>query len=170
MSQNLREVPLDAVSFAVFQAFERQTPLLAAGDRTALNTMTIGWGGLGTLWKKPVCTVYVRPQRYTYGFMERSAYFTVSFLGQEYQKVLQLCGSKSGREIDKVQACGLTPAYAEGDAPYFEEASLVLVCRKLYQADLCAEQFVDADIDRMIYPGKDYHRAYIGEVVQALQK
>lgn len=170
MEKKLHETEIKELQCKAFQIFENQTPLLTAGNRERLNTMTIGWGGLGTLWSKSVCTVYVRPQRYTYEFMERSGYFTVSVLGADHKKALQICGSKSGRDIDKVRECGLTPAFAEGDAPYFEEAELVLVCRKLYADDLRPENFVDPTIDGAVYPNRDYHRFYIGEVVQVLEK
>ena len=170
MEEILHEVPVKTLTMAPLEDFEKKTPLLTAGDRARLNTMTIGWGGLGTLWGKPVCTVYVRPQRYTYGFMERSVYFTVSFFDADYRAALQLCGSKSGREVDKVGKCGFTTAYAAGDAPYFAQARRVLVCRKLYAADFREEQFADRALAAAVYPEKDYHRTYIGEIVQVLQK
>ena len=78
--------------------------------------------------------------------------------------------SKSGREVDKVKECGFTAAYAAGDAPYFAQARLVLVCRKLYAADFREEQFTDRALTAAVYPEKDYHRVYIGEIVQVLQK
>ena len=100
--------------------------------------MTIGWGGLGELWQKPVCTVYVRQSRYTFQFMESHDYFTVSVLPESRKDVLLLCGTKSGRDTDKISTCGLTVCYGAGDAPFFDEAELVLVCRKLYAQDMTA--------------------------------
>ena len=168
--EQLQQIDLMDLSPRIFSLFQKQTPLLTAGDKEKLNTMTIGWGGLGTLWSKPVCTVYVRPQRYTYEFMERSGWFTVSALDSAYADALRLCGSESGRNRDKVKACGLTVLVSPEGAPYFEEASLVLVCRKLYADDLRPEKFVDPSIDGAVYPGKDYHRFYIGEVVRVLER
>lgn len=168
--EQLQQIDLKDLSPRIFSLFQMRTPLLTAGDAQCLNTMTIGWGGLGTLWSRPVCTVYVRPQRYTYEFMERSGWYTVSVLDDGYRDALQLCGSKSGRDLDKVKACGLTPAFSPEGAPYLEEASLVLVCRKLYADDLCPERFVDASIDGAVYPAKDYHRFYIGEVTRVLKR
>ncbi len=168
--EQLHQIDCGALTPHIFSLFQTQTPLLTAGDKTSLNTMTIGWGGLGTLWAKPVCTVYVRPQRYTYAFMERSACYTVSVLDGAYEEALRLCGSKSGRDTDKVRLCGLTPLFSAEGAPYFAEASLVLVCRKLYADDLRPERFVDASIDGALYPGKDYHRFYVGEVTQVLTR
>lgn len=143
--------------------------LLTAGDRAAHNTMTVAWGGLGVLWGLNVATCYVRPQRHTLGFMEKGAYFTLSAYDASWREALAFCGSKSGRDVDKAQACGLTPAYAAFDAPYFEEAALVLVCKKLYWQDFAPENFLDARIESC-YPAKDYHRMYVGEIVEVLVK
>lgn len=166
----LREVKREDLSCNVFRLFGEGSPLLTAGDRNGLNTMTIGWGGLGTLWGKPVCTVYVRPERYTYDFMEKSDYFTVSAFDSSFRREMAFCGRKSGREVDKVRACGFTPCFAQGDAPYFAEAELVVVCRKLYAQDLREEYLTKAE-DVLPYYEKDgWHRMYIGEVVQVLKK
>lgn len=153
----------------VFSAIGDQWMLITAGDRSASNTMTASWGGMGVLWGKNVVTVYLRPQRYTYEFMEKSDYFTVAFFGEEYRDALKLCGSKSGREVDKVKECGFTLAYGPGDAPYFQEARLVMVCKKLYFDDIDPAHFQDGDIDPKNYPNKDYHRMYIGEIVEILE-
>ena len=118
----LHPVELERLTPEILHVFGRQPPLLTAGDKTGLNTMTIGWCQLGRLWNLPVCTVYVRPERYTYQFMESHDYFTVSILPEEAKKVTALCGSKSGRDMDKVKACGLTVRWGAGDAPFFDEA------------------------------------------------
>lgn len=169
-SQKLHSLTPEALRCFPFTMFEKATPLLTAGDQMQLNTMTIGWGGVGTLWSRPVCTVYVRPQRYTYEFMERQDTFTVSVFDEQWGAAMKLCGARSGRSVDKVKACGFTPAFAGCGAPYFEEAGLVLVCRKLYADDLRPEKFLDPSIDGAIYPQKDYHRMYIGEVLEILKK
>ena len=166
----LHPVELERLTPEILHVFGRQPPLLTAGDKTGLNTMTIGWCQLGRLWNLPVCTVYVRPERYTYQFMESHDYFTVSVLPEEAKKVTALCGSKSGREVDKVKECGFTVAQAECGAPYFEEAELVLVCRKLYWQDMDPAHFLDPGIDGKWYPDQDYHRIYIGEIVECLKK
>ena len=132
----LKAVNPKDLSLETLRLFTGRTPLLTAGDRTACNTMTIGWGGLGELWQKPVCTVYVRQSRYTFQFMESHDYFTVSVLPESHRDVLLLCGTKSGRDTDKISSCGLTVCYGAGNAPFFDEAELVLVCRKLYTQDM----------------------------------
>lgn len=83
--------------------------LVTAGNKDAFNTMTANWGGIGFLWNKPVVYVFIRPERYTFGFMEKSDYFTLSFLGEENKSIHKICGSKSGREVDKIKETGLKP-------------------------------------------------------------
>lgn len=166
----LHEMDRNNLSCEVFQVFHNATPLVTAGTRENYNTMTIGWGGLGTLWSKPVCTVYVRPERYTYGFMEQNDYFTVSVFSKQYQKEMAFCGCMSGRDVDKTKECGFTPCFAQGDAPYFAEAELVLVCKKLYAQDM-TEDCLTAAADVLPYYEKGgWHRMYVGEVVQVLKK
>lgn len=142
--------------------------LLTAGDRERYNTMTVGWAGLGTLWSRPVAMIYVRPQRYTYEFTEEYDFFTLThFAPGEGREAMKLCGSVSGRDVDKFKAAGLTPAFAECGAPYAAEGDLVLVCRKLYAQDMTAESFLDRDVRACCYPGEDYHRMYVGEIIEA---
>ncbi|MBM6885652.1 flavin reductase family protein [Pseudoflavonifractor phocaeensis] len=153
----------------VFSLIGDQWMLLTAGTGEKCNTMTASWGGLGVLWGKPVATVYIRPQRYTLEFVEREEKFTLAFFGEEYRKALALCGSKSGRDIDKVKECGFIVETADG-APYFAQADLVLVCRKAYWQDMDPTHFLDGEIDGKWYPEKDYHRIFIGEIETVLKK
>ncbi|MHB8846404.1 MAG: flavin reductase family protein [Nitrospirota bacterium] len=142
--------------------------LITAGAAESYNTMTASWGGLGVLWERKVATCYIRPNRHTFGFVERSPNFSLSFFGEQHRKALQYCGTHSGRNTDKVKDAGLTPV-KEGGFIYFNEARLVLVCRKLYAQDIDPALFLDPAIESM-YPQKDYHRMYIGEIVKCLRK
>ena len=154
----------------VFSMIGEQWMLVTAGSAERCNTMTASWGGLGVLWGKNVATIYIRPQRYTYQFVEENGYFTLAFFGPAYRQALSLCGSKSGRDVDKIKECGFTVAEAAGGAPYFEQAELVLVCKKLYWQDMDPTHFLDGQIDGTHYPKKDYHRIYVGEIVEVLKK
>ena len=154
----------------VFRVFGTQNALLTAGDRDVCNTMTIGWCQLGRLWSIPVCTVYVRPERYTYAFMESHDYFTVSVLPLSDRQTAQVCGTKSGRDIDKIKECGLTLRRGAGDAPFFDEAEWVLVCRKLYAQDLDESCVLDERVFHHYGAKGGWHRAYTGEVVEAYTK
>ena len=168
---NLQSVDAKTMTPEIFRVFGTQHALLTAGDRTHCNTMTIGWCQLGQLWSRPVCTVYVRPERYTFEWLEDQDYFTVSVLPDALQDVLQFCGTHSGRTVDKVQKCGLTVQYGPGDAPFFEEAEWVLVCKKIYAQDLHPDCVTDG-AGILSYYGENggWHRGYTGEVVAAYQR
>ena len=153
----------------VFSLIGERWMLITAGTGERCNTMTASWGGLGVLWGKPVATVYIRPQRYTLEFVEREERFTLCSFGEEYRRALALCGSKSGRDLDKVKECNFTVETVDG-APYFQQADLVLVCRKLYWQDMDPAHFLDGEIDGKWYPQKDYHRIFIGELETVLKK
>ena len=167
----LQRVELETLTPEVLQVFGRQPPLLTAGDRSGLNTMTIGWCQLGRLWNLPVCTVFVRPERYTYQFMESHDYFTVSVLPPELKKITAFCGSRSGRDVDKVKECGLTVRYGAGDAPFFDEAEWALVCRKLYVQDMDPAACWTREIILPYYGEKGgWHRIYVGRVEEVYKK
>lgn len=166
----LRPMDIKTLAPEIFQVFATQNALLTAGDQEC-NTMTIGWCQLGRLWNLPVCTVYVRPERYTYEFMEKNDYFTVSVLPAEHRKAMAFCGSKSGRDVDKIKACGLTLCRGAGNAPFFDEAELVLVCRKLYVQDMDSACVLDEKAILPFYGEMGgWHRSYTGEVVEAYIK
>ena len=152
-----------------FKLIGKDWMLITAGTKEDFNTMTASWGGFGFLWNKPICHIYIRPHRFTYNFIERYDLFTLSFFDEKYRGCLNICGTKSGRDIDKVKETGLTPAESDNRSIYFKEARLVLECRKIYYQDINPEFFIDNTIESN-YPGKDYHRMYIGEVVNTLKK
>ncbi|MNC25099.1 Flavoredoxin [compost metagenome] len=124
--------------------------------------MTASWGGLGVLWDKNIAICFVRPTRYTYEFLEASDGFTLSFFTEEYRDALEICGASSGRDTDKVEAAGLTVADHAQGLVSFQEARLVLECRKLYYQDLNPQHFLDPSVHEMYH--NDYHRMYIGEI------
>ena len=167
----LRAVDPKTLKPEVYQAFGTQYALLTAGDRDCCNTMTIGWCQLGRLWNQPVCTVYVRPERYTYEFTEKHDYFTVSVMPLEAKQTMAFCGSKSGRDVDKIKECGLTLCYGKEDAPFFDEAELVLVCKKIYMQDLEPNGVLE-DEKILSFYGENggWHRMYVGRVEEAYLK
>ncbi len=162
----LKEIAPESLRENIFSLIGDQWALITAGTAANCNTMTASWGGLGVLWNKNVATIYIRPQRYTREFVERHDCFTLSFFSEDYREQLKLCGAKSGRDTDKIKECGFTVKTAQCGAPYFEEAELVLACRKLYYSDINPDNFFDPGIERN-YSKKDYHRMYIGEIVEA---
>ena len=149
-----------------FTLIGKEKLLLAAGRREHWNTMTASWGTVGVLWNKNVLSAVIRPQRYTYEFFEREDYFTATVLRSGMEDAYRICGTKSGRDCDKVALAGLTP-YLEGEAITFEEARIAIVCKKIYVQDLDPAGFIDSRINDH-YPLKDYHRLYCGEIVDVL--
>ncbi|MFZ2657173.1 MAG: flavin reductase [Victivallales bacterium] len=161
------EIPFDKFSLSVLKSWETDWFLLTSGNAKdgLYNTMTVAWGSFGVMWKKPFAMVVVRPGRHTYGFMEKYNSFTLSAFGEEYRKALNFCGTKSGRDIDKIRESGITPIPSSKiDAPGFDEAELIIECSKMYYDDFKPGNFLDASIEKN-YPDKDYHRIYFGEIV-----
>lgn len=146
--------------------------LVTAGDRTKFNTMTASWGGAGYLWNKPVVFVFVRPERYTYGFMETNDCFTLSFLGRENREPYKICGSRSGRDTDKVAEAGLTPRFTELGNVTFEQSRLTLECRKLYAGMLNEGLFLDPSVYAQWYgvPHGGDHKLYVAEILNCWVK
>lgn len=154
-----------------FTYFRGHGLLLCAGDRKAANAMTIGWGALGTLWSKPAATVYVRSDRYTHRFMEKSQYFTI--MKFDDNDILDYMGTHSGRDGDKAAALGLHLAYTRNGTPYYREASLVIECRTMYAHPFVRTSFRD-DVPRDFYANPktngNVHSEYIGEIVGAMKR
>jgi flavin reductase (DIM6/NTAB) family NADH-FMN oxidoreductase RutF len=167
---NFTEIPVTELSSNPFQLIGREWMLITAGGLDSFNTMTASWGALGHLWERDVAICYVRPQRHTYGFMERSGVYTLSFFGAEWRKALEYCGSHSGRDVDKPAQTGLTPFATPGGSVAFEQARLILECRKLYAGDIAEAGFIDRAAMDAVYPHRDFHRFYVGEIARALSK
>lgn len=162
------EISANDISANPFKLIGSDWMLITAGNEKNYNTMTASWGGVGVLWNKNVAFSFVRPQRYTLEFLEREDYFTLSFFNDKYKSALSFCGSHSGRDVNKTEQTGLTPNFSE-DAPFFDEAKLVLVCKKVYGQFLTPESFIDLELEKN-YSNKDYHKMFIGEIVKVLVK
>jgi flavin reductase (DIM6/NTAB) family NADH-FMN oxidoreductase RutF len=142
--------------------------LVTAGLPEDHNTMTASWGTTGVLWNKKIAQCYVRPSRHTFKYMEKNSHFTLSFFDEDYRDMLSYCGTYSGRDVDKAQVNSLTP-FAVGAGTSFNEASLIVLCRKIYIQDLEPEHFLDPAI-MSNFPNGDYHRMYTGEIEYLLQR
>ena len=165
----LHPTDLTKIRLNPFDIFGKEWGLLTVGTPDSFNTMTIAWGQFGFMWKKNVITVVVRPQRYTFEFMEKHPDFTVSFFGDTMREALQLCGSKSGRDINKIAESGLTPRMTENGI-FFEEASLVFCAKTIYKTTSEYDSFSDKTIPNEIYQKKDFHHWYTGEITAVLEK
>lgn len=160
---NIRKVDQNAV-----KSLAEDWALVTAGTEGSFNTMTVSWGGLGEIWGKDAAFIFIRPQRHTFGFLESNDRFTICFFSGAQKKALALCGSKSGRDTDKVKEAGLTSVF-DGDTTYFAEATLVLKCRKMAKYDLTPDGFLDGKVADN-YDGTDYHRMFIAEIEETLTK
>ena len=168
-------IPLDHLSMMPFSVWDARWFLLASGEfvpgtpsSPTFNFMTVSWGGLGIMWGRPFAAIVVRPSRHTRGFIDAAPSFTLSVLPERYRAALDYCGSHSGRDEDKVKGSGLTPIASHSvPAPSFDEAELVLECRKTYFSDLDPSHFLDPGIKKN-YLQADYHRLYFGEILAAL--
>ena len=154
-------------SLDIFTQFDKKWALVTAGNADSFNTMTISWGGMGTIWNKPVATVYVRTSRFTHEFIDNNDYFTISFFPEEYKKTLGVLGSKSGREMDKMHASGLTPVQVENGIT-FKEAETTFVCRKLCKQPIELRNMPE-DVVNSFYKADKPHDMYIGEVINIIQ-
>lgn len=168
---SLHSIDLKTLPSELYEVFATRNALLTAGNRESCNTMTIGWCQVGRIWNKLACTVFVRPERYTYQFTEEQEYFTVSILPDDAKETMKVCGTKSGREMDKIKGCGLSVSYGVGDAPFFNEAEMVLVCKKIYVQDMDETCVLEQDLIMPFY-GKygNWHRIYVGQIVEAYMK
>jgi len=169
MAKEFVEIKPVQITDNTFKLIGSDWMLITAGTLDAYNTMTASWGGLGVLWNKDVCFCFVRPTRHTYGFMEKADTFTLTFFDEDYRDALKFCGSHSGRDVDKAAKTGLTPVQSSSGSVYFNEARMVIECRKLYYQDIDPANFIDPSIDKN-YSLKDYHRMYVGEIIKCLQK
>lgn len=137
-------------------------------EKKRVNAMTASWGAMGELWNKPICICFVRPQRYTHKLLEREEKFSIGFFNESYREQLRLCGRESGRDIDKIAACGFSSSELDG-APIVEQADVVLICRKLYRDEIKENCFLDVNVTDT-YKNKDYHTFYICEIEEAYRR
>lgn len=167
---DFKEVAVQEVDLNPFKAIGDDWMLVTAGTLDDYNTMTASWGGMGILWDKKICIIFIRRSRHTYKFTEKNEYFTLSFFNTSQKSALQYCGSHSGRDVDKAEEAGITPIFSDDAGNvYFKEACKVFICRKIYYQDIEQGNFLDTLV-RGHYPTGDYHRMYVGEVVQVLSR
>lgn len=134
-----------------------------AGDE--LNTMTIGWVSFGFIWQRPIMTVMVRPTRYTFGIMEKAVDFTVTLPLDDMKNELEYCGSRSGREVNKFEECNLKIEKGQKViSPIIDTHGYHYECKIVCRSAM-NPAFLDKEIDASLYPQKDYHTIYFGEIV-----
>lgn len=148
-----------------FKVLDDDWMLITAGNSEKFNMMTASWGTMGILWNKPVAICFIRPHRYTFQFAEQSDYYTLSFFDPSDRRILNICGNKSGRDIDKVRETGLVPMITRSGNIGYEQARMVMECRILYADYFEENHFIIEEVAKRNYPSKDFHRFYIGEIM-----
>ncbi len=140
--------------------------LVSAASASGVNSMTASWGTIGFFFNKPVAVIGIRPERYTYEFVESATHFTLTILREGLRDALMVMGRNSGRDCDKVAMSGLTPATTPDGNPTFEEAKIVLVCRKIYAQTMGEEGFIDKSLVDQWYDEAHggYHKLYMGAI------
>lgn len=165
---NFEKVNLNEIeSINPFRLIGNDWMLITAGSSNDFNTMTASWGGLGVLWNKKVAFCFVRPQRYTFEFLEKNEGFTLSFFEDKYKAALGICGKLSGRNCNKIKEASLTPCQGSGGDIYFKEAKMVLACKKIYAQFVSPECLLEKELEKN-YEMKDYHKMFVGEIKECL--
>lgn len=151
-----------------FQLIGKDWMLVTAGSEEKVNTMTASWGGLGVMYGKNVAFIVIRPNRYTKEFIDQEDTFSLSFYDKEYRKTMNYLGTVSGRNEDKIQKSGLTLNRVD-NTPYFDEANMVLICKKLFKQPLNTDGLVDDKLKTTWYRNGDFHTLYIAEITKIMQ-
>lgn len=165
--QKFISIEPETITDNTFKLIGKDWMLITSGATDNCNTMTASWGGFGVMWFKPVVFVVVRPQRHTFSFLEKNDSFTLSFFDESKRDILQFCGTNSGKDVDKIQKTGLTKFASKNGAVFFEEARLLLECKKIYSDDFKKQNFIDkSPLEK--YSDDDFHRLYIAEITDCL--
>jgi len=152
-----------------FKLIGKDWMLITAEKDGKVNTMTASWGGFGVMWAKNVVYIVIRPQRYTKEFVDNSDTFSLTFLDNSFKTTLSYLGTKSGRDEDKIKNSKLTVLHTD-DIPYFEEANIAILCKKLYAQEYKPECFIAQELNEKWYPDVDHHTLYIAEITKILVK
>lgn len=162
-----KEINPKEIDGNIIKAIADEWMLISAGDEKGYNMMTASWGFAGEMWGNDSVIAMIRPQRYTMEFVDKNDYFTLSFYGDN-KNIHKVCGSKSGRDVNKTELTGLTPVFTD-DTVYFDEARLVLICKKQYVSRLEENCFTDEE-PLKLYENKDYHYMIVGKIEKVLVK
>lgn len=164
MNNNYKKITAKETDKNFFTAIGKEWMLISADKNDGSNNMmTASWGGIGVFWGKDICFCGIRPQRYTFEFAEEAEHIALCFFKEEHRRVLEICGAKSGRDIDKAAETGLTPIKL-GNITGYEQAYMIIEAKKLYVDDLKKGCFIDKTLTSKFYADNDYHRIYVCEI------
>ena len=160
----MKTISPEEFSTQPFRVLDQDWALLVSGHQRP-NPMTVSWGGFGTLWNRPMLTVYVRNTRHTFGCLEECGEFCLCFMPEHRRRALDVCGARSGRDCDKWQAAGLQPEPSQRiRVPRVAGASVAFECRIVAAIDVTGPAIRDRSVLSLYAPG-EFHRAFWGEVV-----
>lgn len=165
----MKEISVKDFNENIFNLIGKKWMLVTAEKNDVANTMTASWGGMGVIWNKSAATIYVRKSRFTKEFIDESDGFSLCVFDEKYREQLAYCGKVSGRNEDKIKACNFTLNH-EDNIPFFDEAKIVFICKKMYSQDFSKEGFVKnyKEIVEKNYSDDDWHVMYIGEIEKIL--
>lgn len=151
--------------------FKDDKPICVCGDLEKHNGLTIAWGSIGSLWRKNIATIYIKPTRYTFKFANECEYFSIMWFDEDKQKEInKVFGTLSGRDVDKEKLCNLKPINLDNAVAY-AEAKMVMVCKKIYQNTFLKENIFDENVVNMpLYEDGLFHSEYIGEIISVYIK
>ena len=161
--------PIEVLEMNPFTKLSKEWALVTAGSKSKCNTMTVSWGGVGVLWGKNVIYIFIRDSRYTKEFIDNGDFFSISFLDNAYRDALNYCGAHSGRDVDKFEEAGLTPAFRHS-IPYPDEANFVILCKKMAAVPITEDSFTDSSISKKWYADGDMHTMYVGEIIDLMAR
>lgn len=163
--------PIELFEFNPFNRFGSDWGLVSAGNREKTNAYTIKCGGVGVMWGKSVCFIFVRDSKYTKELIDKGDYFSITFFDPSMKKnVLKYMDMVSGRDEDKIKAAGLSVDFSDKEIPYIDSGNLVFLCKKLSATHIEPDDILEDDILNSDYDDKDYHTMYIGEIIQILAR
>lgn len=167
--ENFKELEVSEFMCNPFSKIGNEWMLITSGNKKNFNTMTASWGSLGVMWGKNVVFTFIRPQRFTKGFIDSNDKFSICFFNENYKKILSYLGTTSGRYENKIKKSGLIPVFLD-NTPCFYQSELVFICKKVYKQDLCPEYFLDNTLNSKWYHSKDYHSMYVSEIEKIYAK
>ena len=166
---SFQPISLSELELNVFKTIGEEWMLVTAEKDGKTNTMTASWGGIGVLWGKNVAYVFIRESRYTKELIDSSDTFSLSFFRGYNKRELKYLGAVSGRDEDKIKNARFSVDYLNG-TPYIDEATSVLICRKMAAQPISKEFFLDSNIDSTWYKDGDYHVMYVAEITDFLAR
>lgn len=164
-----KRISPDKIPGNIIKMLTEDWMLITAGNDKEFNMMTAGWGGLGCMFGKPVAFCFIAPTRHTYKLMETGDTYTLTFYTETYREALNICGSKSGKDTDKVKETGLTPITTPSGSKAFSEAWLVIECKKMISQSITPEA-IDIKALKDEWAGKQLHKMFVGEIINVWVK